>query len=85
MLSLIIFFAACASQADEVGSCDGDELASLQETCLSYGGSFEGETSASDLVDCEGEGSTTGGGGECLIRGAGDCAVVCDVQPGDSA
>jgi hypothetical protein len=88
MLSLILVLFACPSQrAVDEGSCNGDELEGLLEVCVSYGGSFDADTSASGLEDCDVSVDVLlqSGGGACRIKGSGDCEVACRLPDGSGS
>lgn len=69
----LVFQFGCASKA----SCDGDELANLQEQCLSYGGTFSASTDANDAQACEGEVTPVSGEAACRLESSGGCAILC--------
>ncbi len=85
--TLILLLASvfgCGPGDSTENACSPEEINELQETCLSYGGSFVGESQAYGLTDCgvDGEVDIGGGGagGECRIEGAGSCSVICDLS-----
>jgi hypothetical protein len=88
---LVIFVCVngCKSKAVSEGSCDGDELDRLQTTCLTAGGSFSADSSASDLRACEldADGSPIGGSGNanCALQGEGKCSINCELNVDDGA
>ena len=78
MILAAVALAGCASvTAIREGSCNAAELERLQSLCLSHGGSFQGDTSATGLEECEAEVAIKSGSAGCVMRGSGNCKVVC--------
>ena len=87
-LSCVLAVVLTTCNADDAieKACTPDDLEDLQESCLSYGGSFIGESTATGLTDCGGSGSGSAGGaaaaGQCVLEGSGSCSAICDLGDG---
>jgi formylglycine-generating enzyme required for sulfatase activity len=74
----------CSSKAIEEASCTAEELADLQDTCLSYGGTFSATTSASGIDECDVSVGWNGESGACRLEGEGNCSITCTMPEGSA-